>query len=473
MLEEVRQALPGSLAQAQELIGGREQMVEQARQEAERIIESAHAQRGTLISDTAVARQSQDEADRILSEARREAEEIRAEADDYVDSKLANFEVVLTKTIGSVDRGREKLLGRGPGLDDQGRTDEDAPEYSADPQHARSTGPTSTSTPSSAPSRRCSPRPSKRSAGAATSCTAGPHPTTSPTTWPPRTRRPTRTSTPATPTTWPAWRGARRSPSRPRRPRRPHRAAHPGPAAAPAYDPYGYQQPQQDPYGYQQPAGPAASQQDQYGSTDTSSRTRTPTTRASSSYAPRRRAAGVRRSPQPPAAAGRARRDQPLRHQHDRSGPAAGLRAGPRAAPPLGSRVRTPPGRGAKRAGLGLWRPVQYPGCSVARTSAIQAARFAQRSRWQPLHDLESRKSPEHAPRPPQSPRVRHTRAGTASRCAPAALPHRGGPPGPRDPRGHPRAAGQARGHRAPSRVGHGRGACHRHRPCVGRGVSA
>ncbi|MGW2814644.1 ATP synthase F0 subunit B [Streptomyces sp. NPDC001415] len=134
MLEEVRQALPGSLAQAQELIGGREQMVEQARQEAERIIESAHAQRGTLISDTAVARQSQDEADRILGDARREAEEIRAEADDYVDSKLANFEVVLTKTIGSVDRGREKLLGRGPGLDDQGRTDEDAPEYSADPK---------------------------------------------------------------------------------------------------------------------------------------------------------------------------------------------------------------------------------------------------------------------------------------------------------------------------------------------------
>lgn len=140
MLEEVRAALPGSLAQAQELIGGREQMVESARAEAERIIESAHAQRGSLISDTEVARQSQDEADRILAEARREAEEIRAEADDYVDSKLANFEVVLTKTIGSVDRGREKLLGRGPGLDEQGYPDEDgteAPERSADPETLR------------------------------------------------------------------------------------------------------------------------------------------------------------------------------------------------------------------------------------------------------------------------------------------------------------------------------------------------
>ncbi|MEW2136003.1 ATP synthase F0 subunit B [Streptomyces sp. NPDC005409] len=136
-LEEVRQALPGSLAQAQELIGGREQMVEEARREAERIIESAHNQRGSLISDTEIARRSQAEADRILDEARREAAEIRAEADDYVDSKLANFEVVLTKTIGSVDRGREKLLGRGPGLDEHGYADAEAPERSHDPETQR------------------------------------------------------------------------------------------------------------------------------------------------------------------------------------------------------------------------------------------------------------------------------------------------------------------------------------------------
>ncbi|GGS83470.1 ATP synthase F0 subunit B [Streptomyces violaceus] len=139
LLEEVRAALPDSLAQAQELIGGREQMVEHARQEAERIIGQAHAERGSLISDTEVARRSQAEADRILAEARQEAEEVRAEADDYVDSKLANFEVVLTKTLGSVGRGREKLLGTGPGVDEQGYEDEDAPERSHDPETLRRT----------------------------------------------------------------------------------------------------------------------------------------------------------------------------------------------------------------------------------------------------------------------------------------------------------------------------------------------
>jgi cell division septum initiation protein DivIVA len=145
MLDEVSAALPDSLSQARDLLGDREQMVQEARAEAQRIIESAHAERGSLVSDTQIARQSQDEAERIVAEARREADEIRAEADDYVDSKLANFEVVLTKTIGSVDRGREKLLGRDPyaaqgyGEDGQGYADDDpeAPERSADPETLR------------------------------------------------------------------------------------------------------------------------------------------------------------------------------------------------------------------------------------------------------------------------------------------------------------------------------------------------
>jgi vacuolar-type H+-ATPase subunit H len=138
MLEEVRAALPGSLAQAEEVLGGREQVVAEAQQEAQRIIESARAERGSLVSGTEIARRAQNEADRILSEARQEAEEIRAEADDYVDSKLANFEVVLGKTVGSVNRGREKLLGAGPGAEEwNAEYAEDAPERTADPEALR------------------------------------------------------------------------------------------------------------------------------------------------------------------------------------------------------------------------------------------------------------------------------------------------------------------------------------------------
>ncbi|MBU7596160.1 cell division initiation protein [Streptomyces sp. P38-E01] len=137
MLGEVREALPGSLAQAQEVLGGREQVVAEAQQEARRIIDEAHRERASLISQTEVARLAEQESDRILTEARRESEEIRVEADDYVDSKLANFEVVLSKTIGAVDRGRDKLLGRAPAPHDGpgGEEFEESPDARAqDPE---------------------------------------------------------------------------------------------------------------------------------------------------------------------------------------------------------------------------------------------------------------------------------------------------------------------------------------------------
>ncbi|MBA0051789.1 cell division initiation protein [Streptomyces sp. AJS327] len=137
-LDEVREALPGSLAQAQQVLGGREQVVAEAQREADRIIESARAERGALVSGTEVARVAREEADRILAEAHQEASQIRSEADDYVDSKLANFEVVLSKTIGSVDRGREKLLGSGPGAEEwNDQYAAEAPERTADPQELR------------------------------------------------------------------------------------------------------------------------------------------------------------------------------------------------------------------------------------------------------------------------------------------------------------------------------------------------
>ncbi|MFE0459771.1 cell division initiation protein [Kitasatospora sp. NPDC058965] len=113
LLRGLREELPAELAQAQSVMADHEQMVAGARDEADRIIQGAHAERGSLISDTEVVRRAQAEADRILAEARTEVQAKREEADDYVDSKLANFEVVLTKTLGAVGRGRDKLRGEG------------------------------------------------------------------------------------------------------------------------------------------------------------------------------------------------------------------------------------------------------------------------------------------------------------------------------------------------------------------------
>ncbi|MFJ5923563.1 cell division initiation protein [Kitasatospora sp. NPDC092948] len=129
LLRELRDAMPAELAQAQSVVADHQQMVADAQAQADQIIRGAHDERGSLISDTEVVRQAQAEADRILGEARAEERTKRAEADDYVDSKLANFEVVLTKTLGAVGRGRQKLRGEAGVYQPDGESAEDGEEF--------------------------------------------------------------------------------------------------------------------------------------------------------------------------------------------------------------------------------------------------------------------------------------------------------------------------------------------------------
>jgi hypothetical protein len=48
-------------------------------------------------------------AQRILDDAREEARRLRHEAEDYCDQRLASFEIVLERTLKTVQAGREKL----------------------------------------------------------------------------------------------------------------------------------------------------------------------------------------------------------------------------------------------------------------------------------------------------------------------------------------------------------------------------
>lgn len=78
------------------------------------------AERDRLLSETGVLRQARQRAEELLEEARAEAADLRRETDDYVDTKLANLQVALTKTLDAVNRGRDRLhqrseLGRLPG----------------------------------------------------------------------------------------------------------------------------------------------------------------------------------------------------------------------------------------------------------------------------------------------------------------------------------------------------------------------
>ena len=113
LIEEMRELLPDEFRHAQLLLDDREAVVEEGRRQAERMIAEAEVERDRLTSDRDVRRGCRrGRAEQIRGAAVEEAHTMRAEVDDYVDSKLANFEVVLDKTMAAVRRGRDKLRGR-------------------------------------------------------------------------------------------------------------------------------------------------------------------------------------------------------------------------------------------------------------------------------------------------------------------------------------------------------------------------
>jgi hypothetical protein len=65
-----------------------------------------------MLEQTGIHTEATREAERLLAEARSAADAMRVEVEDYVDTKLANFEIVLSKTLSAVERGRQKLSGR-------------------------------------------------------------------------------------------------------------------------------------------------------------------------------------------------------------------------------------------------------------------------------------------------------------------------------------------------------------------------
>ena len=112
LVADIQASVPEELRQARWVVKERDDVLDAARAEGQRIIEEARAERSRLIAKTEVVHAANREAERIVEDARERARQIRLEAEDYVDAKLANFEVVLQKVLGSVERGREKLRGR-------------------------------------------------------------------------------------------------------------------------------------------------------------------------------------------------------------------------------------------------------------------------------------------------------------------------------------------------------------------------
>ncbi len=108
----LRARLPEELRQSRWVLKERDEVIGQAQREADNLLDDARKEAERAVSETEIVHQAQREAEDIISEAREQAKVLRLEAEDYVDAKLANFEIALQKILQSVEKGRDQLRGR-------------------------------------------------------------------------------------------------------------------------------------------------------------------------------------------------------------------------------------------------------------------------------------------------------------------------------------------------------------------------
>jgi cell division septum initiation protein DivIVA len=133
LIETTRTNLPEEIKQARWVVKDREELLSKARRDGEAIIDEAMAEQGRLVSQQEVVRASHAEAERIVAEAREQARQLRMEAEDYIDGKLAEYEAILERaaedlerSLGQIRRGREKLRGMSSAVIDLNEVEQQA-----------------------------------------------------------------------------------------------------------------------------------------------------------------------------------------------------------------------------------------------------------------------------------------------------------------------------------------------------------
>ena len=111
LVDEAADRLPEELRQARWLLRERDEFLATVQRQGDDILDQARVQAERMVQRTEVVRAAQHTARRTVEEAEADARRLRHEAEDYCDQKLAQFEVVLDRTMRTVQAGRARLQG--------------------------------------------------------------------------------------------------------------------------------------------------------------------------------------------------------------------------------------------------------------------------------------------------------------------------------------------------------------------------
>lgn len=115
ILQEALNRLPNELREARWMMKQRDEFVAKTRREGEELIEAAKVQAERFVQRSEVVRAAEQRARQIVEAAEDESRRLKNETEDFLDQRLASFEILLDKLSRTVATGRRRLsIGETP-----------------------------------------------------------------------------------------------------------------------------------------------------------------------------------------------------------------------------------------------------------------------------------------------------------------------------------------------------------------------
>jgi hypothetical protein len=91
------------------MIKERQEFVNKTRREADELLEAARVQAERMVQRTEVVRAAEQRARQLNEAAEADSRRLRHETEDFLDQRLASFEILLDKLNKTVQAGRARL----------------------------------------------------------------------------------------------------------------------------------------------------------------------------------------------------------------------------------------------------------------------------------------------------------------------------------------------------------------------------
>ncbi len=109
MLDEIIAQLPGELKQSRTIVNSRNELIGQARREAESIIRQAQDKAKQLVSQEAIYEEAKRQCQEMIAQTQAQVASIRKASNDYMDEALRKTEEAISQSLGDVQDVRVRF----------------------------------------------------------------------------------------------------------------------------------------------------------------------------------------------------------------------------------------------------------------------------------------------------------------------------------------------------------------------------